>query len=1102
MLNALLWNLALTAVLAIALAALCRLPSLARRPALRHWLWLLVLVKLVTPPLVAVPLLPAVADLHDAVVVAAASVSSAERRELALAPPTPMRPAVDETVSGRAGRDLNDLSPSEPPRPAGVLVLGGLLAVSLIGTCLLLTVHAVRAVKLYRWLRRAGTENSQLVESCAEVASSLAVRRVVRSCVVDARTTPLLWAWREPLVVVPRQFLDDLSPQQLRSVVAHELAHLVRRDHWANLFVFLVKALLWWNPVVWWADRELRAAQELCCDAIAIDCCKANRRSYAATLLKALDFIQAEPLAPRALATGMGSKVAILRRFEMIGDTRLTYQLSGGTFFLLLVLALPLVCIPVRGQEKGSAATGTAAAAAAAGKKEAAAKPAPKKTAADADAWPVDPKVKELGQAVLKRMNAWSDTETMVLKNGQAGLMKLKKNVTPVAQIRITPHFAKNGTKFDLEGVDATGKTIQGTKQTSSATSTCLGKSFSVDGKDIMCMIQLPAVRRDGDHITVDLKVLFMPVATTEELEAMLLTMGKRGRVMADFQSIYRWAWEYKNLTGHYPRSSKEFKKPWPKDVYSPTGEDYHYEAHQHGYIVSSCGKDGIHGNADDVIQVVGPEERTSGCRREFGSLEKLGPLADRYPPGKDEEFTVPQDEDKGPESPKETVNGVRPQGNCSISGKVVSATTGKPIKGAQVYLFYNVTFGSIFLNTASDGTFVLKNIPKGPFSLRTTHVVGCQDAVYDPEGRPGPFPAFSLEDGEHRSGIVLKAKQACRVSGKILDEQGDVPDNVDTLRVLAWFKEDDGKNYKLEQTRVKAEDGSYLIDGLSEKPVYVMAINWQAAGEGSALPPIYYPGTFFRNDAKLITFDKARSVGDINITLRKEGGLILEGTVRDDTGKPVPEAFVVVHRRDMLFDFVTAYTDNQGHYQIQGLGDGHFQAHVDAMHRGLVRTRAILDLVRAQKKTQRDFTLIRGVSISGKFVDQKGKGWRIGESHGYANLVDEQRNQQEPQHYGSFTLTGFGNKYRPHDSVRASGVSFSLGAGNYREGGRMLFPTKSTFLIQGLMPGHTVLSFSPQKEKQTVLKILHNGHDIMKSGIDTKPGQEIKDITIVIGTR
>ncbi len=60
MLAALLWNLLLTAGLAAVLAGLCCLPPLRRRPALKHWLWLLLLAKLVTPPLVAVPLLPAV----------------------------------------------------------------------------------------------------------------------------------------------------------------------------------------------------------------------------------------------------------------------------------------------------------------------------------------------------------------------------------------------------------------------------------------------------------------------------------------------------------------------------------------------------------------------------------------------------------------------------------------------------------------------------------------------------------------------------------------------------------------------------------------------------------------------------------------------------------------------------------------------------------------------------------------------------------------------------------------------------------------------------------------------------------------------------------
>jgi hypothetical protein len=63
-----------------------------------------------------------------------------------------------------------------------------------------------------------------------------------------------------------------------------------------------------------------------------------------------------------------------------------------------------------------------------------------------------------------------------------------------------------------------------------------------------------------------------------------------------------------------------------------------------------------------------------------------------------------------------------------------------------------------------------------------------------------------------------------------------------------------------------------------------------------------------------------------------------------------------------------------------------------------------------------------------------------------------------------------------------------------------MLFLTKSTFIIQGMMPGHTRIGFSPQKEGLGVVKILHDGRDVTASGITTKPGQTITGVTVVIG--
>ena len=85
-------------------------------------------------------------------------------------------------------------------------------------------------------------------------------------------------------------------------------------------------------------------------------------------------------------------------------------------------------------------------------------------------------------------------------------------------------------------------------------------------------------------------------------------------------------------------------------------------------------------------------------------------------------------------------------------------------------------------MNTASDGTFAFQDIPQGPFSLHSSNTPGYQDAQYNPEGKPGQFTEFTLADREQRSDIVIKVKEACRISGRILDENGKIPEDVDRM--------------------------------------------------------------------------------------------------------------------------------------------------------------------------------------------------------------------------------------------------------------------------------------------------------------------------------
>jgi hypothetical protein len=164
-------------------------------------------------------------------------------------------------------------------------------------------------------------------------------------CVVGANVPPLLWVRRSgPLIVMPRRLATQFTDEQLACVLSHEIAHYVRRDHWTNLLSLMAAAVCWWNPVAWWARRELRRAQEACCDALVISRAVTSRRTYAETVWQALEFIQAERLPLPALASGFGGKSSVERRLEMIANPRVSHRLSWRSYAVLIGALAILPC--------------------------------------------------------------------------------------------------------------------------------------------------------------------------------------------------------------------------------------------------------------------------------------------------------------------------------------------------------------------------------------------------------------------------------------------------------------------------------------------------------------------------------------------------------------------------------------------------------------------------------------------------------------------------------------------------------------------------------------------------------------------------------------
>ena len=92
------------------------------------------------------------------------------------------------------------------------------------------------------------------------VSVSLCVRENIYLC--DAISSPFILGVVKPCIYLP----SGLDEVQRQNVLAHEQAHLARRDHWWKPLGFALLAVYWFNPVLWLAYTLLCRDIELACD--------------------------------------------------------------------------------------------------------------------------------------------------------------------------------------------------------------------------------------------------------------------------------------------------------------------------------------------------------------------------------------------------------------------------------------------------------------------------------------------------------------------------------------------------------------------------------------------------------------------------------------------------------------------------------------------------------------------------------------------------------------------------------------------------------------------------------------------------------------------
>jgi beta-lactamase regulating signal transducer with metallopeptidase domain len=325
------WLLANSAVAALLAALVLLLGRFGRpAPAVMHVLWLFVLLKLVTPPLFEVPIHLGWSAPPPPVVVPVELVDL-----VALANGAAMAPSLPAPAAESAPAAFDWLQLASWLWATGAAAMG-----------------LWYAIGLWRGadrLRRLAPVSPGLRLEIEAMAARLGVR--VPTLRDDpAIGSPYLWSFGRTCLVLPQQSLAGMSPKGRAAVLAHELAHLRRGDHWLAHGELLLAVLLWWHPLFWFARARLRSWAELAADAWALACVPDAQLDYATALVDAVSRPVSAVPAAAVLAVRPAVRSAFERRLTMILNENVPCRTSAAWWLPFTTLALGLFAVPTAAQ--------------------------------------------------------------------------------------------------------------------------------------------------------------------------------------------------------------------------------------------------------------------------------------------------------------------------------------------------------------------------------------------------------------------------------------------------------------------------------------------------------------------------------------------------------------------------------------------------------------------------------------------------------------------------------------------------------------------------------------------------------------------------------
>ena len=303
-----------------------------------HGLWVIVLLKLITPAFLSPPLTfpiddswltidsgfffgDTARDNADRTARSASTVAGLARDSATSE--HPVTSAGDRSASEIASSHLNPGVASSLQQRWGEswprVIVSILLLTWLTGSCLYVARLLVRYFRFCRFLRKNELIDEELISEGYDLAYKMGLKRPPRVRVLSGAFSPMLCGLgRGVTLILPLDLLHRLTPEGRATLVVHELSHYARGDYLVRVLETVVMAIFWWHPVVWWVRHELEVVEEDCCDSRVLAEFPGRPRDYAEAILDAIDFLSERSVAMPPMSSGLGTTPLLKRRLTRI----------------------------------------------------------------------------------------------------------------------------------------------------------------------------------------------------------------------------------------------------------------------------------------------------------------------------------------------------------------------------------------------------------------------------------------------------------------------------------------------------------------------------------------------------------------------------------------------------------------------------------------------------------------------------------------------------------------------------------------------------------------------------------------------------------------